>query len=110
MDLVSPKVSVTGTQKNAHCVPRGSKYQYRNKSQVSENQSSSIGTVDGRTNQPSCIGANRIKKAKESTNSSICKSIVSNKTSLRGHDQKLSLKESTRNNIVSNVSSFIPLV
>ncbi|KAL8469696.1 hypothetical protein ACS0TY_032513 [Phlomoides rotata] len=110
MDLVSPKVSVTGTQKKAHCGPRGSKYQYRNKSQVSENQTSSIGTVDGRTNQPSCIGANRIKKAKESTNSSICKSIVSNKTSLKGHDQKLSLKESTRNNIVSNVSSFIPLV
>lgn len=89
MDLVSTKFSVTGTQESVHC--------------VSENET-------GRTNQPSRIGANQVKEAKESINNSISKSIVSNKTSLKGHDQKLSLRRSTRNNIVSNVSSFIPLV
>ncbi|KAH6822742.1 inner centromere protein [Perilla frutescens var. hirtella] len=92
VDYMRSKFSVTGTEDKVLLGP---------------NQ------TDGRKHQLSSF-----KKAKESVNNSTCKSmnnsiskpVVSNKTSLKGQGQKLSLRESRRNNIVSNVSSFIPLI
>ncbi|KAI3456809.1 hypothetical protein Pfo_013472 [Paulownia fortunei] len=107
VDFVSTKLSVTWTQDKVQWSPKN---QYMNKSETREKQTSFIGATDGRKNQTSSIGTNGIKKAKESINNSISKSILSNKASLKRQDQKFSLKETRRNNIVSNVSSFIPLI
>ncbi|KAG8386018.1 hypothetical protein BUALT_Bualt03G0105400 [Buddleja alternifolia] len=104
LDFVSTKFSVSGTQDKIQWSPKN---QYRDKSET-EKRTSSIGASDGRRNQSLSIGTNGVKKAKESFNNSISKPL-SKKTTLKRQDQKLSLKES-RNNIVSNVSSFIPLV
>ncbi|GFP99894.1 hypothetical protein PHJA_002133500 [Phtheirospermum japonicum] len=90
-------------------LPSGQKNKYRNKSETSEEQTSSVGATDARENQTSLQGTNGIKKIKESINGSISKSLLSIKSGLKRQDQKLSLK-ARRNNIVSNVSSFIPLV
>lgn len=54
--------------------------------------------------------ANGIKKTKESTSSRSSKANSSCKTSLKIERQKVSEKKPKRNNIVSNVTSFIPLV
>ncbi|XP_057765462.1 uncharacterized protein LOC130986167 isoform X2 [Salvia miltiorrhiza] len=99
------KFSVTGTPEKALF---GHKYQGKKDSETRKKQTSSTRAADGRKHQLSSIGPNAIKRAKESVNNSISKPIVSTKTSLQGQDQKLSLRESRRNNIVSNVSSFIP--
>ncbi|KAK4439695.1 hypothetical protein Salat_0304400 [Sesamum alatum] len=107
VDLVSKKFSASGTQDKALWSP---KVQDMNMRATRENQTSFIGATDGRKNQTFATGTNGIKKAKESINNSISKPILSNKTSLKREEQKLSLKESRRNNIVSNVNSFIPLV
>ncbi|XP_011095547.1 uncharacterized protein LOC105174968 isoform X2 [Sesamum indicum] len=107
VDLVSKKFSASGTQDKAQWSP---KIQHMNRSVTRENQTSFIGATDGRKNQTLATGTNGIKKAKESINNSISRPILLNKTSLKRGEQKLSLKESRRNNIVSNVNSFIPLV
>nr|AMP82904.1 TCM_029457 [Catalpa bungei] len=107
VDSVSTKLSVTGTQDKVRC---SRKTQYRDKIETRGKQTSSIGASDDRKHRTLSIGTNGIRKAKESINNSISKPILPNKTSLLRQDQKHSLKESRRNNIVSNVSSFIPLV
>ncbi|KAL6536729.1 hypothetical protein OROMI_026310 [Orobanche minor] len=106
VDFVGTKLSVTGAQDK---VQSGPKNQYRNKSETCEKQTLFIGVNDGRKNLTS-QGSMVIKKANESINHSISKSLLSINTGLKRQDQELSLKESRRNNIISNVSSFIPLV
>ncbi|CAI9088210.1 OLC1v1022484C1 [Oldenlandia corymbosa var. corymbosa] len=56
------------------------------------------------------FAANAVKKGKESTTNRFRKTTSSRKTSLKKEVQKLSEYEPKRNNIVSNVTSFIPLV
>ncbi|KAK6149413.1 hypothetical protein DH2020_016938 [Rehmannia glutinosa] len=107
VDIVKTKLSVTGTQDEVQSSPKN---QYRNKRETRGKQTSYIGATDGRKNQTSLHGTNGFKKAKESINNNISKSSLSVKTSLKRQDQKLSLKDSRRNNIISNVSSFIPLI
>ncbi|KAL2473120.1 uncharacterized protein Fot_48856 [Forsythia ovata] len=93
VDFFNTKTSFTGSQIK---VKQNSISRLRNNSEAQENQTLSI-------------GANNIRKAKESFKNSIKKPNLPFRTSVR-QEQKLSLKESKRNNIVSNVSSFIPLV
>ncbi|KAL0353506.1 UNVERIFIED_CONTAM: hypothetical protein Sangu_0931900 [Sesamum angustifolium] len=107
VDFVSKKFSDSGTQDKAHWSP---KIQHMDRSVTRENQTSFVGAADGRKNQTLATVTNGIKKVKESINNSISRPKFSNKTSLKREEQKLSLKESRRNNIVSNVNSFIPLV
>ncbi|KAL6529433.1 hypothetical protein OROGR_015056 [Orobanche gracilis] len=107
VDFVGTKLSVTGTQDKFQSGPEN---QYRNKSEMCEKQTLFIGVNDGRKNQTSLQGSMVIKKANESINDGISKSLLSINTGLKRQDQKLSLKGSRRNNIISNVSSFIPLV
>ncbi|XP_027063335.1 uncharacterized protein [Coffea arabica] len=56
------------------------------------------------------IASNGIKKAKESTSSKFSKADALSKTTLKTERQKLSEKNPKYSNIVSNVTSFIPLV
>lgn len=56
------------------------------------------------------LGGNGNKKSKPSLNSRFSKANSSCKTSSRKEGRKLSEKDAKRNNIVSNVTSFIPLV
>lgn len=107
MDFLKSKFSVTATQEKALLGP---KHQSRKTSEASDKQASCTRAAYGRNHQLSTIGPNAMKRTKESVSNSISKPIVSNKTSLKGQDQKLSLRGSRQNNIVSNVSSFIPLV
>lgn len=107
MDFSKSKFSVTGTQEKALL---GSKHQSRKKSETIDKQTSRARPAYGRKHQLSTIGPNTIKRTKKSVSNSVSRPIVSNKTSLKGQDQKLSLRGSRQNNIVSNVSSFIPLV
>ncbi|CAI9772781.1 unnamed protein product [Fraxinus pennsylvanica] len=93
VDYFNTKPSFTGIQNK---VKQKSESLLRNNSEAKENQMLSI-------------GANKIRKAKESFKKSLNKTNLPRRTSLR-QEQKFSLKESKRNNIVSNVSSFIPLV
>ncbi|KAL6570893.1 hypothetical protein OROGR_000443 [Orobanche gracilis] len=106
VNFMGTKLSVTGTQDK---VQSGPKNQCKNKSEMCEKQTLFIG-VDGRKNQTSLQGSMGITKAKASINDSISKSLLPINTGLKRQNQKLSLKESRRNNIISNVSSFIPLV
>ncbi|CAA2972200.1 Hypothetical predicted protein [Olea europaea subsp. europaea] len=87
------KTSFTGIQTE---VKQKSESLLRNNSEAKENQKLSI-------------GANKIKKAKESFKNSFNKRNLPRRISLR-QEQKLSLKEPKRNNIILNVSSFVPLV
>lgn len=50
------------------------------------------------------------KKAKQSINRSVNRPGLRSKSSLKRQEHKLSLKESRKNNIVSNITSFLPLV
>ncbi|GMH05823.1 hypothetical protein Nepgr_007663 [Nepenthes gracilis] len=56
------------------------------------------------------LGANSIKKHSETLNSRFPKPQLSGKTSMRSESQSFSEKELKRNNIVSNLKSFLPLV
>ncbi|XP_028114454.1 DNA ligase 1-like [Camellia sinensis] len=56
------------------------------------------------------VSTNCIKKATESLNNRFSKPKLSGKTSLRKGGQNLLERESKRNNIVSNITSFLPLV
>ncbi|GER32455.1 actin cytoskeleton-regulatory complex protein PAN1 [Striga asiatica] len=105
VNSLGTKLSVVGTQDKAQS---GRKNQHVNSSVTRKKQASSIGANDGRKNHPSFQGTNSIK-AKEASDS-INKSLISIKSSLKGQDKKLSSEESKRNNIISNISSFIPLV
>ncbi|KAG6405251.1 hypothetical protein SASPL_132838 [Salvia splendens] len=107
VDFLRSKFSVTGTQEKTLL---GQKYQFRKNSEASEKQTSCTRAADGRKHQLSSIGSNATKRAKESVYNSISKSVVSTKTRLKGQDQKLSSRGSRSNNIVSNISSFIPLI
>ncbi|XAR56795.1 hypothetical protein NMG60_11037393 [Bertholletia excelsa] len=56
------------------------------------------------------VGTNCINKVKESLHHRFSKPKLSGKTSLRKGGQRLSKRDSKRNNIVSNITSFVPLV
>ncbi|XP_042007784.1 uncharacterized protein LOC121756336 [Salvia splendens] len=107
VDFLRSKFSVTGTQEKTLL---GQKYQFRKNSEASEKQTSCTHAADGRKHQLSSICSNATNRAKESVYNSISKSTVSTKTRLKGRDQKLSSRGSRSNNIVSNISSFIPLI
>ncbi|CAA0815393.1 Unknown protein [Striga hermonthica] len=106
VNSLGTKLSVVGTQDKAQS---GRRNQHVNSSVTRKKQTSSIGANDGRKNHPSFQDTNSIK-AKETFSDSINKPLISIKSSLKGQDKKLSLEESKRNNIISNVSSFIPLL
>ncbi|XP_047982643.1 uncharacterized protein LOC125223510 [Salvia hispanica] len=107
VDFLRSKFSVTGTQEKTLL---GQKYQFRKNSEASEKQTSCTRAADGRKHQLSSIGSNATKRANESVYNNISKSVVSTKTRLKGRDQKFSSRGSRSNNIVSNISSFIPLI
>ncbi|GER32837.1 exocyst complex component SEC3 [Striga asiatica] len=107
MDSLGTKLSVTGTQDKAQY---GRKIQHLNRSDTSEKGTSSIGANDDRKKQPSLQCTEKIKKSKAPFSDSIRKPLVSTKSDLKRQHEKLSLREPKRNNIISNVSSFIPLV
>ncbi|KAL3643279.1 hypothetical protein CASFOL_014094 [Castilleja foliolosa] len=106
MVFLRTKMSGTETQDK---LPSGKKNEYRNKSETSEEQISSIGATDSRENQTSLQGTKGTKKGKESINDRTSKSLLSINSGLKRQDKKLSFK-AKRNNIVSHVGSFIPLV
>lgn len=96
LDSVTTKFSLTGTQKNVKKklgFQSSSKRRYNNK----ENQSVSRGTKD-------------IKRATGSLQNRSSKPKFPGKTSLRKGGPSLSELEPKRNNIVSNITSFIPLL
>lgn len=64
----------------------------------------------GKENQSLSIGTNNKRKHSESLSSRYSKPKLSRTSSLRSGGQSLSEKEPKRNNIVSSVKSFIPLV
>ncbi|CAA0832468.1 Unknown protein [Striga hermonthica] len=107
MDSLGTKLWVTGTQDKAQS---GRKNQQLNRSDTSEKRTSSIGANDDMKKQPSLQCTEKIKKSKGPFSDSIRKSLVSTKSNLKRQNEKLSLREPKRNNIISNVSSFIPLV
>ncbi|KAL3821130.1 hypothetical protein ACJIZ3_007035 [Penstemon smallii] len=106
-DFVSTESVLTATQYKAQ---QSTQKQYRNCNQIRKKQTSSVANRDVRENKTLSIGANDIKKAKELSDNSTGKPNLPSKYSLKGQEKKLSLKETRRNNIVSNVNSFIPLV
>ncbi|XP_051125639.1 uncharacterized protein LOC127247711 [Andrographis paniculata] len=107
-DIASNKLSATGAQEE---VQLSTNNHSRDGSQTMEKKMPYVGsTNNGRISHTSSNGANSIRKTKESISNSTRKPTLLNKASLKGLDQKNSLKESKRNNIVSNVDSFIPLV
>lgn len=63
----------------------------------------------GKENQNLSVGANSIKMASESLHNRFSKAKLSGTTSMKRRGQRLSEKVK-RNNIVSNITSFIPLV
>lgn len=63
----------------------------------------------GKENQLSSVGSNSIEKVSESLQNRFNKEILSSTSSIKRGSQRLSEKVK-RNNIVSNVTSFIPLV
>ncbi|KAM4102645.1 hypothetical protein ACJW30_06G017400 [Castanea mollissima] len=96
LDSVNTEFSFTGTHtrvKQKHGNQNSSRRRYDRK--VKEKQSVSI-------------GANGVKRAKESFHSRFSKTKLSGKTSMRNGAP--SGRESKTNNIISNITSFIPLV
>ncbi|KAL3851131.1 hypothetical protein ACJIZ3_013013 [Penstemon smallii] len=106
LDFVSTK-SIVNAAKDK--VRQSSKNQFRNY-ETRKKQTSFLGNSEVRKNQTLSIGGNGIKKSKESILNRSSKAIMPTKSSLIRQEQKLSLKESRTNNIVSNVNSFLPLV
>ncbi|KAL6982824.1 hypothetical protein U1Q18_016217 [Sarracenia purpurea var. burkii] len=66
-------------------------------------------TNGAKGNQTSSVSTNCVKKANEPLKNRFDKLKLSGKTSLRNGGQSL-LEESKPNNIVSNISSFVPLI
>ncbi|KAK7842284.1 hypothetical protein CFP56_014145 [Quercus suber] len=96
LDSVNTEFSFTGTHtgvKQKHGNQNSSRRRYDRK--VKEKQSVSI-------------GANGVKRAKESFHSRFSKTKLSGKTSMRNGAP--SGREAKTNNIISNITSFIPLV
>ncbi|MCD7456025.1 hypothetical protein HAX54_030498 [Datura stramonium] len=93
LDSVNTDVSCTGHHNKAKRRLRSS---FRNMSAA-------------KVKQTSLMGAKGIKQGKESLRRS-SRSNLSAKSSFKSERQKLSEKRPSRNNIVSNVTSFIPLV
>lgn len=95
---VNTEFSITGTCKRA-------KLKLRN-----QNSNKRRYVSKEKENQSISLGVNGVKKANESLPNRFSKPKFSGKTSLRKGGPSLSERESKRNNIVSNVTSFIPLV
>ncbi|CAL5390292.1 unnamed protein product [Camellia sinensis] len=98
LDSTNTEVSATGAQsrikqKLGNC--------YSNKRRC---------TNEAKENRSLSISTNCIKKATESLNNRFSKPKLSGKTSLRKSGQNLLERESKRNNIVSNITFFLPLV
>uniref|UniRef100_A0A5B6Z078 Inner centromere protein ARK-binding domain-containing protein n=1 Tax=Davidia involucrata TaxID=16924 RepID=A0A5B6Z078_DAVIN len=98
LDSVNAEVSFTGTHNR---VKQKLGNRYSNKRRC---------TNMAKENQTLSVGPNGIKKATESLNNRFSKPKLSGKTSLRKGGQSLSEREPRRNNIVSNITSFVPLV
>ncbi|KZV56354.1 hypothetical protein F511_00351 [Dorcoceras hygrometricum] len=107
VDVMSAQANDGGTPDDDQWSP---KIQSRYYSEMGENQSSSLGNTERKSYQTLPIGYDGIKKAKVSIDESVNKPNLSSKTSLKKQEQNVSLKDSKRNNIVSNICSFIPLV
>lgn len=76
-----------------------------------QNRSKRRNTNKGKENNRSILlGASGAHKAIESLNNKLSKPKLSSKTSLRKQGLSLSERESKCNNIVSNITSFVPLV
>ncbi|KAA8523542.1 hypothetical protein F0562_009965 [Nyssa sinensis] len=98
LDSVNAEVSFTGTHNR---VKQKLGNRYSNKRRC---------TDKAKENQTLSMGPNGIKKAPKSLNNRFSKPKLSGKTSLRKGGQSLSEREPRRNNIVSNITSFVPLV
>ncbi|XP_073026240.1 uncharacterized protein [Primulina eburnea] len=107
VDVTIAKFNVGGTQDD---VQWSIKNKSRYDSEMRENQVSSLGNAKRKSYQTSPIGYDGTKKATVSIDESVRTPTLSSKTNLKKHEQKISLKDSKRNNIVSNICSFIPLV
>ncbi|XP_075487507.1 uncharacterized protein LOC142526796 isoform X2 [Primulina tabacum] len=107
VDVTIAKSNVGGTQDD---VQWSLKNKSRYDSEMRENQGSSLGKAKRKSYPTSPIGYDGTKKAKVSIDESVSTPTLSSKTNLKKHEQKISLKDSKRNNIVSNICSFIPLV
>lgn len=104
LDSMKTKLSVTGADDEFQLIT----HKHEDTRQTIEMERSYVGSTDGRKSHTLSVGTNKIQKAKVSINHSISKPHFPKKASLKRQDPKLSLKESS--NIISNMSSFIPLV
>ncbi|XP_075476668.1 uncharacterized protein LOC142517991 isoform X1 [Primulina tabacum] len=104
---VSAKSNIGGTHDDVRWSPKNQSRYYNG---MRENQRSSLGKSKRKSHQTLSIGCDGTKKAKVSIDGRVSKPTLSSKTSLKKQEQNLSLKDSKRNNIVSNICSFIPLV
>ncbi|KAJ8420662.1 hypothetical protein Cgig2_017900 [Carnegiea gigantea] len=116
-DIIAMSESILAS---SHAVERGSLESVTTEVSISEKHNKdshknemhlrSRKTRLGKENQSLSIDADRIKKHSGSLSSRYSKPKLSEKSSLRSRGQSLSEKESKRNNIVSNVKSFLPLI
>ncbi|CAL5390268.1 unnamed protein product [Camellia sinensis] len=98
LDSTNTEVSATGAQSR---IKQKLGNRYRNKRRC---------TNEAKENRSLSVSTNCIKKATESLNNRFSKPKLSGKASLRKGGQNLLERESKRNNIVSNITSFLPLV
>ncbi|KAF5949563.1 hypothetical protein HYC85_011556 [Camellia sinensis] len=98
LDSTNTEVSATGAQSR---IKQKLGNRYSNKRRC---------TNEAKENRSLSVSTNCIKKATESLNNRFSKPKLSGKTSLRKGGQNLLETESKRNNIVSNITSFLPLV
>ncbi|CAL5390288.1 unnamed protein product [Camellia sinensis] len=98
LDSTNTEVSATGAQSR---IKQKLGNRYSNKRRC---------TNEAKENRSLSVSTNCIKKATESLNNRFSKPKLSGKTSLRKGGQNLLERESKRNNIVSNITSFLPLV
>ncbi|KAI8011852.1 hypothetical protein LOK49_LG06G00319 [Camellia lanceoleosa] len=98
LDSTNTEVSATGAQSR---IKQKLGNRYSNKRRC---------TNEAKENRSLSVSTNCIKKATESLNNRFSKPKLSGKTSLRKAGQNLLERESKRNNIVSNITSFLPLV
>ncbi|CAK9145108.1 unnamed protein product [Ilex paraguariensis] len=99
VDSVNTEVSITGAHNK---VKQKLHNRYSNKRR---------GTNEAKENQALSMGANDVKRPNVSLHNRFSKPKLSSKTSLKkGGVKRLSEKEHKHNNIVSSITSFIPLV
>ena len=94
---VNTECSYTGTCRRDrlnHGNQKGNRRKYNSKAKENQN----------------LVGVNGVKRASESHHNRLSKPILSGKTSLRKGGPSLAETKSKHNNIVSNMTSFIPLV